>query len=227
VRSSFGSSNRKKARDKIEDEAWLDPLEIDDLRVANSELTPEVFRTIMENLKLDFPHGTMKYREFVHSVRRTMKSLKGDNFTVELGHLVDRAVDAALANRGKTREDEMPILFFLTALSLAMDVDSSTSDRIRILYEGMELKEEAVTYKDVLDLVSYLQDTFQLPPETQVVTGENKIPTQEYKTGSPQELVAWDGTGNDVVDLQAFASILRSQSVCAWGECFFKKKPPL
>lgn len=39
VRGSYGTSNRNKLRDSLEDLAALDPLEVDDLRVANSELT--------------------------------------------------------------------------------------------------------------------------------------------------------------------------------------------
>ncbi len=227
VRSSFGSSNKNKIRDQIETDAELDPLEIDDLRVANCELTPDIFRTIMSKLVEDFPQGTAKYEEFVFSTRKTMASLKGDAFTIEMGHLLDRAVDAALKKKGKTRSDEISIVFFLTALSLAMDIETSVSERIRILYNALELNDPTVTQKDVIEIVGYLQDTFQLAPDTQVIMAETKFPVQQYKVASPNEMVAWDGPPNDPIDVQAFADILRSKSVCAWGECYFKKKPKL
>jgi hypothetical protein len=227
VRSSFGSSNKNKIRDQIETDAELDPLEIDDLRVANCELTPDVFRTIMSKLVEDFPQGTAKYEEFVFSTRKTMASLKGDAFTIEMGHLLDRGVDAALKKKGKTRSDEISIVFFLTALSLAMDIETSVSERIRILYNALELNDSTVTQKDVIEIVGYLQDTFQLAPDTQVIMAETKFPVQQYKVVFSNEMVAWDGPPNDPIDVQAFADILRSKSVCAWGECYFKKKPKL
>ena len=227
VRSSFGSTNKAKLRDQLEADAELDPLEIDDLRVANGELTPDIFRTIVSNLSKDFSQGTAKYEDFVFSTRKTMRSLKGEAFTVEMGHLMDRAVDAALTKQGKTKDDDISIVFFLTALSLAMDIDSSVSERIRVLYTILELKDSTVTLQDVIEMVGYLQDTFQLTPDTQVIMAEAKIPVQQYKVASPSELVAWEGPPNEQIDIQAFADILRSKSVCAWGECYFKKKTKL
>ena len=227
VRSSFGGSNRTKLRDQIEEDAALDPLEIDDLRVANCELTPDVFRTIMTKLSQDFPQGTAKYEDFVFSTRKTMRSLKGDAFTIEMGHLLDRVMEAALNHQEKTKDDEISIVFFLAALSLCMDMESSVSERIRVLYDVLALKDSTVTCKDVEKIVGYLQDTSQLTPDAQVVMSDTKYPLQQYKIASPEELVAWDGPPNDSIDIQAFADILRSKSVCAWGECYFKKKPTL
>lgn len=224
VRSSFGSSKKAKLRDQLEMDAELDPLEIDDLRVANGELTPDVFRSIMSRLSQDFPQGTAKYEDFVFSTRKTMRSLKGEAFTVEMGHLMDRAVGSALKKHGKSKDDEISIVFFLTALSLAMDIDSSVSERIRVLYSVLQLKDSTVAVQDIIEMVGYLQDTFQLTPDTQVVMAEAKFPVQQYNVASPEELVAWDGPANEQIDVQAFAEILRSKSVCAWGECYFKKK---
>jgi hypothetical protein len=230
VRSTYGTSNRNKLREQLEEEASLDPLEIDDLRVANCELTPQVFRSIMANVAQDFPQGTAKYDEFVFSVRKTMNTLKGDAFTIELGHLMDRVVDAALTTQGKTREDEVSLVFLLTSLSLAMDLDASVSDRIRVLYEALQLGADSngtVTHNDVAEIVGYLQDTSQLTPEAQVVEGDSKIPTQQFKVATPEQLIGWEGPEGESVDLQAFSDILRSKSVCAWGECYFKKKTPI
>lgn len=227
VRSSYGSSNKTKLRELIEEDASLDPLEIDDLRVANCELTPDVFRKLVDAVATDFSQGTCRYEDFVFCVRKKMRELKGDAFTIELGHLLDRAVREALVLQGKQTDDQVSIVFFLTALSLALDLESSTSDRIRVLYEVLEVNGSKVTYDNIVDMVAYLQQTNQLVPDTQVVLGDSKIPVQQYKVASPKELIEWDGTGNDVMDIQAFADILRSKSVCAWGECYFKKKPKL
>jgi hypothetical protein len=228
VRSSYGTSNRNKLREKLEEDASLDPLEIDDLRVANCELNPGVFRSIMMNVAQDFPQGTARYEDFVFSVRKSMTTLKGDAFTIELGHLMDRVVDAALTKQGKTREDEVSLVFLLTALSLAVDLDASVSDRIRVLYEVLQLNKGAnVTNSDVVEIVGYLQDTSQLTPEAQVIEGDSKIPTQQFKVATAEELIGWEGDEAESVDVQAFSDILRSKAVCAWGECYFKKKSPL
>ena len=224
VRSSYGSTNKHNLRDQMEADAALDPLEIDDLRVANSELTPDVFRMIMSKLMQDFPHGEAKYVDLVYSTRAVMKSHKGEPFTVEMGHLIDRAVETALEKQGKKNNDQVSIVFFLTALSLALDIDTSVSDRIRALYNVLELHESEVKVKDVIEMIGFLQDTSQLTPDAQVIMAQDKYPVQQYKVATPEEMVAWDGSPNETIDIQAFADILRSKSVCAWGECYFKKK---
>jgi hypothetical protein len=208
----------------LEETAALDPLEIDDLRTANSELTPEVFRDIMKDLYVKFPNGRACYNDFVMCVRTTMKQMKGDSFTIEFGHLMDRVVMAALTKRSKTEQDEVELAFLLAALSLALD--SSVKERIEILYEAMQQTETdgQPTVQDVLDMVGYLQDTCQLVPSSQVVKSDQKYPTQQYHQGSPSELIQWDGKRSDTIDFDAFASILRSKSVCAWGECHNKRK---
>lgn len=222
VRSSRNSTNRTKLREELEEAAALDPLEVDDLRVANSELSPDVFRTIMQDVTDAFPQGVATYQEFVEQVRTTMCGLKGEAFTVELGYLLDRAVLAALHQQSKSEEEPVPLVFLLAALSLSMR--SSVDDRIAILYEAMQTSSANVTYKDVRDMVGYLQDTCQLEPTSQVVEGPTKYPTQQYERGTPEQLVQWDGTDQDPIDVDAFAAILRSRAVCAWGECYNKKK---
>jgi hypothetical protein len=66
---------------------------------------------------------------------------------------------------------------------------------------------------------------------------DQKFPIQHYKVASPSELVEWEGdstkqseTGkpSDLAALptnvDTLAQILRSQAVCAWGECYHKRK---
>jgi hypothetical protein len=89
----------------------------------------------------------------------------------------------------------------------------------------MQLKEESPTVGSVTNLIGYLQDSSQFTPAAQVVESDRKIPTQQWRKGKPKELLQWEGSPQDTVDLEAFAAILRSDSVCAWGECHRKKKP--
>lgn len=221
IRSSYNTSNRNEVRDVLEDQAALDPVEIDELRIANSELTPEVFRKISNDLNDQFPHGSCSYLEFSKAVRRTMAKLKGDAFTIELGHLIDRVVSDMLKRSRKSEYDELPMMLWLVTVSLA--VNSSVPDRIRILYEIMEREGEPVRVNQIVAIVGFLQDTCQLPPDTQVVPTDTKYPTQQWEKGTSTQLVPWEGNDNDLIDIDAFASILRSKSVCAWGECYHKK----
>lgn len=222
TRSSYSGKNRTKLREELEQQAALDPMEIDDLRVANSELSPEVFRIIMQDLQDTFPQGSATYPEFVKCVRTTMMRLKGDAFTIELGHLMDRAVLDALHQQQRSETEPVPLVFLLAGLSLGLR--SSVDDRIAILYETMQTKNPSVTYQDVKAMVGYLQDTSQLEPASQVVEAPTKYPTQQFVRGTPDQLVQWKGSYEDPMDLSAFSDILTSKAVCAWGECYNRKK---
>jgi hypothetical protein len=229
VRSYYGTNNRNKIRDALEAASPLDPLEIDDLRTANSELTVQVFRDIMKDATERFPdHESVTYSDFIAAVRRTMVGMKGDNFTIELGHLMDRVVLGALKRHGHTSEEPQTLTFWLTALSLALSTPAV--ERIQMLYEvlqevgNLDAENKTVTVADVQAMVGYLQDTCQLVPDTQVVMTETKYPVQQYERGAPKQLVNWEGSEQDAIDVDAFAAILRSKSVCAWGECYSVKK---
>lgn len=157
VRSSYGTSNMKKVKEELEDDSALDPLEIDELRKANSELSPELFRNIMRDVK---DRGQMTYLEFVEAVRSTMVRIKGEGATIGMGHLLDRVViktfeeQAHSSSTGDTMQDynssvsdewnedgvdsmTMSVSFWLTVLSLALH--GPVPDRIRLLYEILEL----------------------------------------------------------------------------------------
>ena len=238
VRSYRGSTNRNQTREKLEQQASLDPLEIDDLRVANSELTLPVYREILQNLHAAYPESsdaTIPYADFVRSVRTTMKALKGDAFTVELGHLLDRVVVDALHRHKMSTEDAQPVAFWMTVLSLALA--APVPDRIRALFEVLQhttrrreddddatSETAAVTLADTRTMVGYLQDTCQVTLDSQVVETSQKYPVQQYERGNLGQLFEWEGSEDEALDIDAFASILRSRAVCVWGECYHKRK---
>ncbi len=58
---------------------------------------------------------------------------KGDNFTIELGHLLDRVVLGALKRRGHTTDEPLTLAFWLTTLSLARSTPAV--ERIQMPYE--------------------------------------------------------------------------------------------
>jgi hypothetical protein len=92
-----------------------------------------------------------------------------------------------------------------------------------MLFKIAHQQHEVVTIDEVRRMVGYLQDTCQLVPEAQIIATDKKYPTQQYRCGTPHEIVSWEGA-TDEVDVDGFAAILRSKSVCAWGECYHKKK---
>lgn len=224
TRSYMGSTNRNAARDSLQERASLDPLEIDDLRVANSELTLPIYRKITADLLEEFPSKTATYEDVVKTVRATMAGLKGDAFTIELGHLIDRVVLSALKDHGQSTQDPQPLAFWLTVISLALN--APVPDRIMALHEVLRVscEEENVTLKDARSMVGYLQDTCQLVPDSQVIPTKDKYPIQQHGRGKAGELFEWDGPETETLDIDAFSSILRSRAVCAWGECYVKRK---
>ncbi|KAL7579929.1 hypothetical protein ACA910_004929 [Epithemia clementina (nom. ined.)] len=75
----------------------------------------------------------------------------------------------------------------------------------------------------VRQLVQYLQESDQLVIETQLTpTASRAFPIQQYHRGSPQELMKWEGPDSEPIDVKTLGAILRSRSVCAWGECYRK-----
>ena len=264
MRSSYNTSNRHLVRDRLEEIAAIDPKEIEEFREANSELTLETFRRILSIYYQEFAKSsggdssgpTSSYGEFVFTIRKIMATRfpeKGESFTIEMGHYLDRIVVDVLQQRGPIAStggsDELPVALFFTTMASAMN--GSVSDRIRILHEllvteerylqrglgagGSDTGADSVPIASVRAMVGYLQDTCQLPPDTQIVPTERKYPTQLWRRATPDDMVPDTGSepgtdagsnGTDeMVDLVGFAAILRTKSVCAWGECYMKWKP--
>ena len=236
VRSFYGSTRKNNLRNQLEEASALDPIEVDDLRFANPFISVSVFRSLIADVRAAFPDGQATYRDVVLTVRKALQS-KHAIPTIELGYLLDRVALQIAQESGTTTAQVQPVTLWLVLLSLALN--APVPDRIRILYEILESdttestssiggsgNTTTVTLLKVRDLVSYLQSTSQLVLDTQVLPTENQAyPIQSYHRGSPDELVRWDGGGlHDPIDIDALAAILRSKSVCAWGECYSKQK---
>ncbi|KAL7534152.1 hypothetical protein ACHAXR_005664 [Thalassiosira sp. AJA248-18] len=238
LRSTKSNNSKSALREDIESTALLDPLEIDDLRMANSDFTVEVWEKIVEEIKRDFSpsRDTVTYPEFLTVVVRVMREMKGEGFTVQIGHLVDRVVIAELERLGEEEEGgenalqrPLPLAFLLAALSLAL---SSNMDS-----EMDASSESTVSGEQVSQMVQHLQNTCQLVPEAQIVETNSKVPYQTYRVGTGDELTrrAREGHGGKKgsegvtkekegpVTLEEFHAILKSRAVCAWGECYVKK----
>jgi len=274
LRSTKSNNSRVALREEMEHAALLDPLEIEDLRCANSDFDVHVWNAIVEEIKNEFVArgvGSMTYPQFLSVVVRVMKDVKGEGFTVQMGHLLDRVVIAELARRrregnddGQEGSDELSLSFLLASLSLALN--SSVADRIRVLYDSMLIGNEMnsssspslslsedeqsssnnnsnnnnnnnASKEQVEDMIQNLQSTCQLVPDAQIVETNSKVPYQTFRVGTGSELTrrAREGYGgkkgsvgvtrdpDGAVTLEDFHAILKSRTVCAWGECYIKK----
>jgi hypothetical protein len=269
-RSTKSSNSRIALRDEMENEALLDPLEIDDLRRANTDFTIDVWNTIVERVKNEFIArgvSSVTYPQFLSLVMSVMKEMKGEGFTIQMGHLIDRVVIAELERRRSDdknnildevtsvnqESDELPLSFLLTSLSLALN--STVADRIRVLYECMLLLDtdggggeesntssgnnnnNLVSEVQVESMIQNLQSTCQLVADAQIVETNSKVPYQTFRVGTGKELIrrAREGYGGKKgqpgvtrevegpITMEDFHAILKSRTVCAWGECYIKK----
>lgn len=207
LRSTTSNNSRKELVEEIESNALLDPLEIDDLRLSNSEFTIEVWEEIAEEVRREFPdRDAVPYPEFLSTVMRKMRETKGEGFTIQLGHLVDRVVIAELERTGAGGVDnamggggdallrrEMPLPFLFAALSLALN--GTVADRVRVLFETLPGESDATPAKDatvpgerVSQMVGHLQNTCQLVPAAQVVETNSTVPYQTFRVGTGDEL---------------------------------------
>jgi len=275
LRSTTSNNSKSALQEDIESNAVLDPLEIDDLRCANADFTIDVWESIVIELKKEFGgREKVTYPEFLSVVTRVMRNMRGEGFTIQFGHLVDRVVIAELERMGVSddvntsissdgdvvgegegeevrllQKEEIPLFFLLTALSLALN--STVSNRVRVLYDSMLLMNDAqvdqtttatttatlVPGERVCQMIQNLQNTCQLVPGAQIVETNSKIPYQTYRVGTGVELTrrAREGyggkkgnagvtkEGQGPVTLEEFHAILKSRTVCAWGECYVKK----
>jgi len=161
----------------------------------------------------------------------------------ELERIANEKRKAAAASAGGENdfsgEVEVPLSFLLTALSLALN--STVADRVQALYDVMLLDkqnsaEQTVSIHEVERMVQHLQSTCQLVPDAQIVPTIANIPYQMYRVGDGAELTrraceglnliidGKDKSNNSSIALEDFYAILKSRSVCAWGECYIKKK---
>jgi len=257
VRSSQGTSNKNELRKQVESTSALDPFEIDDLRVANSQFTPSIFKTIHQKLKDTYGWNSsdkINYKDFVSAVIQIMRTMKGDAFTIELGHLTDRVVSSIAEDKDAhwAVDEEGKMVFGLLLAVLSLAINGSTRERVELLFDilkedsswvdgGGEISSTSKCVKEdaIITMVGYLQKSCQLTPDAQIVESSAKYPVQEYKVASPFEMVLiGKELKKDVLSDLAlgnndekgewscddFHHLLRSRSVCAWGECYVKKK---
>ncbi|KAL3783742.1 hypothetical protein HJC23_004861 [Cyclotella cryptica] len=122
------------------------------------------------------------------------------------------------------------------------DAGESTTAPLSIDPEPETLRKElpSVSLVQVEQMIQHLQNTCQLVPDAQIVETNANVPYQTYRVGDGTELTKRareamagknknakeaddEGSRSDSVVLEDFYAILKSRSVCAWGECYVKK----
>ena len=164
VRSSYGTSHRIAAREALEEQTELDPLEIHELRLANG---PEFNTDVMKAILTYFSSRNdqkMTYDAFVSHVLNVMRNQYDEKFTIQLGHLLDRLATRNIQDQKQNVESyesndddddgKLDLDLLLTILSLALD--SSVSDRVDILFQIMKMKQRTMS-NDNDDIVSESQ----------------------------------------------------------------------
>lgn len=227
IRSWYGTQNKNRVRDRIEQESALDPCEIDDLRQANRDVLPyKAFLHVLRQVDEEFPDKIATYESFSNAVRRSLIQYHGNNPTasLQLGHLLDRvALDVVTQSGGQATQ---PMYVWFTLLSLALS--APVPERVQALWQVLRRQpvDNDVTIEHIQQLVESMQKTCQLVPDAHVIAEQtHKYPTQQYRKATSQELVPWnDEDRSQPVDINTLDDILRSKSVCAWGECYHKKK---
>ena len=246
VRSSYGTSNRIAAREALEKQTELDPLEIHELRLANG---PEFNTEVMKAILAYFSNQKMTYDSFVSHVLNVMRNQYDEKFTIQLGHLLDRVATRNIQDQKDNVESfegdndgKLDLDLLLTILSLALD--SSVADRVDILFQIMQMQQRSISNDNdnvvseaqILRMIDILQRTCQLVPDAQILeTEEQKYPLQQYHVATPNEMLSIAKTSqkeklsqqaleNDEWDCHDFHIMLRSKAICAWGECYNKTK---
>jgi len=146
--------------------------------------------------------------------------------------------------------DRVDVLFQIMSLNQSQ-YNNFLND---VTQSSQNSSDQALLVKEIqiMSMIDYLQQTSQLVPDAQIVESDVKYPYQKYKIASPLELVhygklskkeelkpdVWDKVSNvdmankendhkyqeSVWTCDDFHHLLRSRSVCAWGECYVKKR---
>ena len=210
VRGSYNTSNRNKIRDWIETTSALDPLEIDDLRMANSEFTKIEFTTIMNELYDDYTNNNganddataITYDEFVKRVRTVMIKLKGEAYTIQLGHLLDRVV-ASLVSYYAHEDDTSASAATAgdgSSASGTMMIDSSistSSDGIANMKTIDELELPISLWLTVLSLAVYSTAEERIDLLYQVLLKERQVQQQGQEVPSPSATTSTSTTDSN------------------------------
>jgi len=233
------NSKRSEVEEDLADLAVLEPYEIHDLRVSN-DLTAAQYDVICDKMFDAFPQGECTYTEFVAAVRGMVEG----KFHKKLKHmhLLDRLVTGMSfvpgtghdAHDAHDCERRYPLRRLLVAFNTA--INAPAAERItsldRLLKRSVDRPSNLhVTTPEVEALLEDLARTWQIPHEKRTAEDKDKLyPVQGWRVNTAPEMVK-KFRGNhtkelagmedpDRFDLPTLEMMLKSGSVCVWGECY-------
>lgn len=190
-----GYRNRSAEEEKVVKSQAIEPLEVNEIRMASKGLTSDVFKQISIGLLREHPHGKCTYREFVSFMLGVLES---QGVALKGMHLLDRVVESHIASviageamrqngeetssglTGVTArsaaEHYFPIGYFLTALNLALA--EPAPERVETLFTAAFAAE-----KGARELESR-SDVVELPERKSVAP----LPTEAFVSSS-----TWEG----------------------------------
>ncbi|OQS01364.1 hypothetical protein ACHHYP_01166 [Achlya hypogyna] len=223
-----GSKNRKffeAIQDEIADATPISPYEAFELRSQN-DITPDVYYKVCAQAKRFFPTNEASVRDFDLCLGSVLNGMQLKN----LHHLERVLMSLPKDDAGKCNVDTL-----LVAFSLAVKGD--VADRLKCLYHlQVASADTPVTLEQIETILGHVMTTYQVPPEKRVVAVDGKsYPFQEYAIGSAHELLqaavqaaVKDKSLPEVppteFTLDEFNMLMKSKSICIWGECFSNKR---
>ncbi|KDO25804.1 hypothetical protein SPRG_08747 [Saprolegnia parasitica CBS 223.65] len=223
-----GSKNRKffeAIQNEIADATPISPYEAFELRSQN-DITPDVFQKVHAQAKAFFPTNEASVRDFDLCLGSVLNGMQLKN----LHHLERVLMSLPKNDNGKCNLDTLMVAFSLA-------VKGDVNERLACLFQlQAATKDATLSLEQIEAILEHILTTYQVPAEKRVVAVDDKAyPFQEYTVGSAHELLQAavqaaikDKSLPEVAPTQYtlddFNLLLKSKSVCIWGECFSSKR---
>jgi hypothetical protein len=195
-------------------------------------VSKEEYIALAETLRGAFPSGRAHYTDFIRSTQQTLKQ------SADLAnmHLFDRLVFSD-ERRGfpegteseNVEQGVYALDFLLVALNILMN--DVALERCKCLMSLLERQEDnMVPLQEVQRLLDCLMRTWQTPVEKMVVETGKHIPYSTHRRATAEEVCARAmkelklNPEPPALSEETLTSLLLSNSVCAWGECYRSKK---
>jgi len=241
-------SRNRQRKEALEDQLragyGAEPHEIEDLREANRRFGPGALRAAGRAARERFPGGAAPYQDFVACAAEGLRSAGVP--PLAQGFLLDRVAAQYIRSQPKLLEEAqrgaeppLPLPVLLAILSLACYSD--VEERVEVFHELMAggdgggegegaPRRRLLSTAAAAEVVGALVHSCQLPAERRVrEMEEQRYPWMSYREIKPPEMLdeafselKWDAKEkyNTGLTQEELGAVLRSQAVCAWGECW-------
>jgi hypothetical protein len=231
------NSLRSEVEEDLIELTVLEPYEIHDLRVSN-EISAADFDAISARMFELFPSQELTYDEFIGAVSNIVRQ----KFNRELKHMhyFDRLVMGSTQVPGsKTLGEDatkavVPLRRLLVAFSTV--VNAVADERIvsldRLMRTSLsKMDHQNLSSAETVLLIDDLARTWQIPGDRRTIENEKKpYPAQHWRVRTAEEILLRFKTTHtkelaakekpDEFSTAELDYLLKSGSVCAWGECY-------